>query len=72
MDDDKIILYSTGCPKCSILKKKLCAKNITYAEENSVETMLSMGITQVPVLGVNGTLMEFSDAVKWVNAQEER
>lgn len=64
-----LILYSTGCPKCEVLKKKLADKGITYTENNSVDEMLALGITQVPVIGNNGVLMDFKTAVEWVNKQ---
>lgn len=64
-----LILYSTGCPKCEVLKKKLADKGITYTENNSVDEMLALGITQVPVIGNNGVLMDFKAAVEWVNKQ---
>lgn len=70
-DIDNIVLYSTGCKMCEVLKKKLDAKNISYTENNSVEEMLSLGIEQVPVLRVNDTLLKFGDAVGWVNQQKE-
>ena len=66
----KIILYSTGCPKCEVLKKKLKAKNIEYVENNNVEDMESLGIDQVPVLSVNGNLMSFAEANNWINNTE--
>jgi glutaredoxin len=62
-----IILYSTGCPKCKILKKKLEDKNIDYVENDDIETMISLGIEQVPVLSVDKKLFQFAEAVKWVN-----
>ena len=62
-----IVLYSTGCPKCSILKKKLEEKQIPYDMVTDVEEMLALGISEVPVLSVNGELMSFPNAVKWVN-----
>lgn len=65
----EIILYSTGCPKCEVLKKKLTEKAIPYTESNSVDEMLALGITQVPMLDNNGTLMDFKQAVEWVNKQ---
>ena len=64
-----INLYSTGCPKCEVLKKKLTEKDIPYTENNSVDEMLALGITQVPVLDNNGTFMDFKQAVEWVNKQ---
>jgi len=65
-----VILYSTGCPKCNVLKQKLNSKSIQYTEETSVEKMLGMGITQVPVLSVDGKLLEFSEANDWVNGRQ--
>lgn len=66
-----IILYSTGCPKCNILKKKLTLKGIQFEENNDVELMLSKGFQQAPILEVNGKVMSFSDANNWLNSQQE-
>lgn len=65
----EIVLYSTGCPKCEVLKKKLAEKGVTYKENNSLDEMLALGITQVPMLGNDGVLMDFKAAVEWVNKQ---
>lgn len=64
-----VILYSTGCPRCNVLKKKLNDKGIKFTENNSIEEMLSMGIMEAPMLSVDGTLFDFSNAVMWVNAR---
>ena len=66
-----IVLYSTGCPKCIVLKKKLAAKNIAYSEVNDTKQMMMLGIDTVPVLSVDGNLMGFQDAVVWANEREE-
>ena len=63
----KVVLYSTGCPKCNILKKKLAAKNVYYTEINDVDEMLKLGIKEVPVLAVNDRLMNFNKAIKFLN-----
>lgn len=42
---ETVILYSTGCPRCSVLKKKLEEKGINYTENNSVDEMLALGIS---------------------------
>lgn len=62
----KIILHSTGCPKCNVLKKKLSEKGISYLENNNAEEMMRLGITNVPVLEVDEVKMEFKDAVEWI------
>ena len=67
--ENKIVLYTTGCPRCVVLKKKLAEKQIQYDECNSGAIMAQMGITHVPILSVNGELLGFSDAIKWVNEQ---
>lgn len=64
-----IILYSTGCPKCKVLKKKLDSKNINYIENNNTDDMTNLGITQVPVLSIDGELLPFVKANEWVNNQ---
>ena len=64
-----VILYSTNCPKCQVLKKKLDSKSVQYTVETSVDAMLSLGITQVPVRSVDGRLLSFAQANEWVNAQ---
>ena len=63
----KIILYSTNCPKCNVLEKKLQSKNIDFEICNDVDLMLSKGIQQAPYLEVDDELIDFTKAVKWVN-----
>ena len=63
----QITLYSTGCPKCKVLVAKLNAKNIKYNTVSDVDIIISKGISTVPVLEVNGTIMDFKTAVEWIN-----
>ena len=65
----EVILYTTHCPKCEILKAKLNEKNIEYKEIDNVELMKDMGMTVVPMLVVRGELLEFKAAIDWVNQQ---
>ena len=62
-------LFSTGCPKCTILKKKLSQKDIKYTEVNDIQQMLDMGLQSVPWLEVDGQMMDFDQANKWINEQ---
>lgn len=62
-----IILYSTHCPKCNVLKRKLQEKEIGYKEINDVNIMKEKGYLTVPVLEVNGTVMNFKEAFKYVD-----
>lgn len=66
-----IVVYSTGCPKCGILERKLNEKNISFTKCTDADEMLALGIMSVPVLSVDGDMMDFSKAVQWVNEQGE-
>lgn len=66
---ENVIVYSTGCPRCKILKKKLAEKGISFTENSSTEEMLKLGITEVPVLQLDTERLDFSHAVQWVNNQ---
>ena len=63
----EITLYSTGCPKCQVLKKKLDAKGIQYKVVDDINTIAATGFMSVPLLEVDGKVMLFNDAVEWVN-----
>lgn len=67
----EIILYSTNCPKCKILEKKLTEKNIKFTKNNNVIDMTELGIDQVPVLSIDGKLLSFVEANKWINERED-
>lgn len=63
-----IKIYTTAtCPKCRILKKKLDDKGIPYEEFTDEEEMQRMGILSVPVMTVDGRVMDFPQAVQYVN-----
>ncbi len=62
-----ITLYTTHCPKCRILEQKLKAKNIEYIEFTDVDKMIKMGFSMMPMLEVDGVIMDFAIANKWIN-----
>lgn len=65
--EGSVIFYTTSCPKCAILKKKLDAAHIPYTENRDVDEMQALGMTEAPALSVGGELMSFGDSVRWVN-----
>ena len=64
----KVVLYSTHCPRCNVLEKKLQQKNIQYEEVNDVEIMMQKGYMSAPMLEVDGVNMNFKEAVDWINS----
>lgn len=65
-----VTLYTTGCPKCTVLKQKLIDKGVHFIENTNTDEMIALGIQTVPVLHVDGKQLNFSEAVKWVNSIE--
>jgi len=61
-----IILYSNNCPKCKILKQKLDQKQIIYEKCNDMDIMIEKGFQSVPILEVDGKVMNYNEAIKWV------
>lgn len=65
----KVILYSTHCPKCNVLEKKLQSKKIEYIEVNDMDIMLERGFMSAPMLVVDNVAMDFCKATEWINKQ---
>ena len=61
-----VILYSTNCPKCKVLEKKLNSSGIDYSIVTDVDVMERKGFQSAPVLEVDDKIYEFSEAVKWL------
>ena len=62
-----VILYTTHCPKCMILEKKLNMKNIAFDVNENANEMIAKGFMSAPILEVDGKIMDFTEAVKWTN-----
>lgn len=73
-----ITFYTTHCPKCTMLKKKLDSKKIEYVVCDNVDLMLEKGIKSAPFLGVGEiidnvekeTLLNFQDSWAWCGKQQ--
>lgn len=63
-----VVLYTTYCPKCKVLKEKLDSKNISYKVVDDMPTMIAKGFLEAPKLEIDGQVMNFVDAINWVNA----
>ena len=62
-----VVLYTTHCPRCQVLASKLDSAAIKYEVFEDVDEMSKKGIMSVPVLEVDGKLLDFKKAVDWVN-----
>lgn len=67
-----VTLYSTGCPRCKVLKAKLKQKGIEFKVIDSEEVMRELGMTEVPMLVTDDEIpfvLNFQQAIGWVNRQ---
>lgn len=67
---EKIVLYSTHCPKCIMLENRLKQKKVNYETETSEDAIKATGFSSVPLLKVDGKIMEFNEAITWVSKQK--
>ena len=45
-----MILYSTGCPRCRVLQRKLDEAGISYEVNSDIERMKALGLRSAPAL----------------------
>ena len=63
----KVVLYSTNCPKCKVIEKKLQMKNIKYSVCTDINEMLMKGLRSAPWLEIDGKLYDFAQANQEIN-----
>ena len=61
-----VILYSTGCPQCNILKEMLQKKNIIFQIEDNVEKMKELGFSSLPMLSIDNKILNFKEAFNFL------
>ena len=62
-----IVMYSSGCPQCNVLKAKLDDKNIEYQYIENKELMIEKGFKHAPQLEIDGEIYSFNEARKLVD-----
>ncbi len=64
-----VLLYTTHCPQCMVLEKKLQAAGIKYSISEDIQKMLELGFKAAPVLVIDGNPYLFREACLWVEDQ---
>ena len=72
MENNKVIFYTTHCPKCTILEKKLKEKAIKYFKNDDMDEMLSLGFMSVPMLKIEEQYLNFEQAIKWLKNNDSK
>lgn len=68
-----MILYTTPtCPKCKVVKMKLDQAGLEYTVNQDIDAMQALGISSVPVLQHEGSLLAFNDIIKFIKEKESK
>lgn len=68
-----IKVYSTHCPRCMVIEKKLTQKGLNFEVVDDINLMREMGIQSTPMLQIDDQpLMKFEEANKWINSQPKQ
>lgn len=59
----KIVLYTTHCPMCMLVERKLKQKNIHYEEVTDVDKIMELGFSHVPILQVDDKFFTDTQAI---------
>lgn len=66
-----ITLYTINCPKCKVVEMKLDQKGIKYDKIEDEQLVVKFGeennIRTAPILVVDGKILDFSNAIKYIN-----
>lgn len=68
-----VTLYSTHCPKCDVLEKKLQNNGVEYQAvyDFDKKELIKKGFASAPVLVVDNEYMDFSKANNWIKSLNE-
>ena len=61
-----ITLYSTGCPKCKVLEKKMHNDGIEFDISDNIDELIEKGFMSAPILKVDDNYFEFKEAIDWL------
>ena len=63
---NEVIFYTINCSRCGVLKEKLDKQGIVYSTVTDVNVIRGKGISHLPALEADGSLMNFSEALIWL------
>jgi len=71
-EGEKVVLYTTHCPRCIILERRLDKKGVSFLKETDEGLMILKGFTSIPQLERNGKILDFGEAMAWLRVLEDK
>ena len=62
--------HITNCPMCEMLEEELQERNIVYESIMDENILREKNILHVPVLEVNGKILNLAESLKWVKEND--
>ena len=62
-------LYSTNCPRCNVLEKKLIQKNINFTKiiDFDPKKLIDLGFSTAPVCCIDNNWYDYKDTLNYIN-----
>ena len=61
-------LFTTHCPKCRMLEKKMQQMGIEYTESENLDELVRAGYSSAPMIKTDdGKYLNFKEAWNWVS-----
>lgn len=67
----EVVLYTTHCPKCKVLEKKLRDAHLFFKTVDDEQAMIEKGFMEAPKLEVDGEIKGFAEAIDWLKTIKE-
>lgn len=67
---EEVIMYTTGCPRCAVLAKKLENAGVPYTVCEDIAEMRKLGLLSAPAIDIGGRILAFSEAIEWLRGLE--
>lgn len=62
-------LFTTGCPRCRVLERKLEAKSVEFEVDDDMSEVIGAGFASAPILKLDdGRYLDFAQANAYINA----
>lgn len=66
-----IVLYSTDCPKCNALKKRLTKNGIKFEVSQDVDELIKRGYQSIPVLKIHDKFFDYNQSMNILKNYEK-
>lgn len=67
-----ITVFSTGCVNCRSLMAELDKNAIKYNIVSDVNKMLALGFDEIPMVDIDGHIMNRREAIKWIKERRAK